>query len=62
MIISFAPLRRGNLFWERTVPPTHRPTASLPKFFDYLTTPRWMPVLLFWGLVFIGLGIAYMFV
>ena len=44
------------------MPPTHRPTASLPKFFDYLTTPRWMPVLLFWGLVFIGLGIAYMFV
>ena len=44
------------------MPPTHRPTPSLPKFFDYLTTPKWMPVLLFWGVVFIGLGIASMFV
>jgi hypothetical protein len=38
------------------MPPKHRPTPPIPGTFEFLTTPRWLPVLLFWLLIF---GITY---
>jgi hypothetical protein len=40
------------------MPPTHRPTPPLPSIVDRLTTPRWVPILLFWVVVIIGLGVT----
>lgn len=42
---------------ERPMPPNQRPTPPLPAIFDRLTTPRWMPILLFWAFVLLGLSI-----
>ena len=53
---------RQSYFWERIYVANSLDDPFAPKFFDYLTTPRWMLVLLVWALVFIGLGIASMFI
>ncbi len=38
------------------MPPKHRPTPPIPGALEFLTTTRWLPVMLFWSLVF---GITY---
>ena len=38
------------------MPPKHRPTPPIPRALEFLTTTRWLPVMLFWSLVF---GITY---
>jgi len=43
------------------MPPTHRPTPPLPTFTDRLTKPRWVPILIFWVAVLLGLGIIKLF-
>jgi len=47
----------GLSFGSALVPPAQRPTLPLPAIFDCLTTPLWLPILLFWAFVLAGLGI-----
>ncbi len=39
------------------MPPKHRPTPPIPSRLEFLLRPWWLPVLLFWALVF---GAAYL--
>jgi hypothetical protein len=39
-----------------TVPPAHRPSEPIPLVLAFLTTPWWMPIVLFW---LVTIGIAY---
>jgi hypothetical protein len=43
------------------MPPTHRPSPPIPDALEFLTKPKWLPLVLVWALIFGILGLIWFF-